>query len=60
MHKKTPDKLLEENVRWSRERTAADPNYFHRLSALQAPEFFWIGCSDSRVPANVITGLQPG
>jgi carbonic anhydrase len=60
MDKKTPDELLEENVRWSRERTATDPHYFSRLSALQAPEFFWIGCSDSRVPANVITGLQPG
>jgi carbonic anhydrase len=60
MDRKTPDKLLEENIRWSRERTAADPDYFRRLSALQAPEFLWIGCSDSRVPANVITGLQPG
>lgn len=60
MHKKTPNELLAENVRWSRERTATDPDYFHRLSALQAPEFLWIGCSDSRVPANVITGLQPG
>ena len=60
MLKKTPHDLLSENVRWSRERTAADPNYFGRLSALQAPEFLWIGCSDSRVPANVITGLEPG
>jgi carbonic anhydrase len=60
MNKKTPEHLLAENVRWSRKRTAADPDYFRRLSALQAPEFLWIGCSDSRVPANVITGLQPG
>ena len=60
MHKKTPDELLEANVRWSQERIAADPDYFPRLSALQAPEFLWIGCSDSRVPANVITGLEPG
>src|SRR5205814_2243361 len=60
MPKKTPHDLLSENVRWSRERTAADPDYFGRLSALQAPEFLWIGCSDSRVPANVITGLEPG
>ena len=58
--RKTPDALLQENVRWSGERTAADPDYFRRLSALQAPEFLWIGCSDSRVPANVITGLEPG
>ena len=60
MAKKTPDQLLEANARWSEERTAADPAYFHRLAALQAPEFLWIGCSDSRVPANVITGLEPG
>ena len=60
MHKKTPDELLKANLRWSQERIAVDPDYFHRLSALQAPEFLWIGCSDSRVPANVITGLEPG
>ena len=57
---KTPQQLLEANVRWSRDRVAADQDYFHRLVALQAPEFLWIGCSDSRVPANVITGLEPG
>ena len=60
MHKKTPDELLKANLKWSQERIAADPDYFYRLSALQAPEFLWIGCSDSRVPANVITGLEPG
>lgn len=60
MHEKTPDDLLGENLRWSQERTATDPAYFHRLSTLHAPEFLWIGCSDSRVPANVITGLEPG
>jgi carbonic anhydrase len=52
--------LLDHNVRWARERLREDPSYFKRLSALQRPEFLWIGCSDSRVPANVITGLQPG
>jgi carbonic anhydrase len=57
---KTPEDLLEANARWSQERVAADADYFRRLVALQAPEFFWIGCSDSRVPANVITGLEPG
>lgn len=57
---KTPADLLEENVRWSEERTDADPEYFTHLSGLQAPDFLWIGCSDSRVPANVITGLEPG
>jgi carbonic anhydrase len=60
MPKKTPQDLLEANVRWSQERVAADPDYFRRLAALQAPQFLWIGCSDSRVPANVITGLEPG
>jgi carbonic anhydrase len=57
---KTPQDLLEANVAWARERVAADPDYFRRLVGLQAPDFFWIGCSDSRVPANVITGLEPG
>lgn len=57
---KTPEQLLEANVKWSQERVAADADYFRRLVALQAPEFLWIGCSDSRVPANVITGLEPG
>ena len=60
MQKKSPGDLLNANIKWSQERTAADAEYFQRLSALQAPEFLWIGCSDSRVPANVITGLDPG
>jgi len=57
---KTLRQLFEANARWSQERTASDPDYFRRLSGLQAPEFLWIGCSDSRVPANVIAGLEPG
>lgn len=57
---KSPDALFDANVRWSQAHVTADPDYFRRLSALQAPEFLWIGCSDSRVPANVITGLEPG
>ena len=52
--------LLRRNVAWATERKRSDPDYFRRLSGLQAPEYLWIGCSDSRVPANVITGLQPG
>ena len=60
MPSKTPDDLLQANARWSQERVAADAGYFDRLVALQAPEYLWIGCSDSRVPANVITGLEPG
>lgn len=52
--------LLDRNIRWSETRTADDPGYFARLAGQQAPEFFWIGCSDSRVPANVVAGLDPG
>lgn len=54
------EKLLLENKAWSREMVEDDPEYFKRLASLQAPEFLWIGCSDSRVPANEITGTQPG
>jgi carbonic anhydrase len=54
------DKLILENKAWAAEKTADDPEYFERLSHLQTPEFLWIGCSDSRVPANEITGTQPG
>jgi carbonic anhydrase len=54
------EKLLLENKAWAAEKISADPEYFERLSQLQAPEFLWIGCSDSRVPANEITGTQPG
>lgn len=52
--------ILERNAEWARLRTEQDPGYFSRLTGLQAPEILWIGCSDSRVPANVITGLEPG
>lgn len=52
--------LLDRNIVWSNARHAEDPGYFARLAAQQAPEFFWIGCSDSRVPANVVAGLDPG
>jgi carbonic anhydrase len=53
-------RLLEENRAWAAEKILKDPEYFERLSHLQTPEFLWIGCSDSRVPANEITGTQPG
>jgi carbonic anhydrase len=52
--------LLAQNAEWSRRMTEHDPTFFARLAAQQAPEFFWIGCSDSRVPANVVAGLDPG
>jgi carbonic anhydrase len=52
--------VLQRNRDWSAMRQAQEPGYFTRLAAQQAPEFFWIGCSDSRVPANVVAGLDPG
>lgn len=52
--------LLARNAAWSEERTRAAPEYFARLATRQSPEYFWIGCSDSRVPANVVAGLDPG
>ena len=54
------EKLLLENKAWAKEKVADDPEFFSRLEHLQTPEFLWIGCSDSRVPANEITGTQPG
>jgi len=54
------EKLLRENKAWAAEIKSHDPEYFERLSHLQTPEFLWIGCSDSRVPADRITGTQPG
>lgn len=52
--------LLARNVEWATRRQIEEPDYFARLATRQAPEFFWIGCSDSRVPANVVAGLDPG
>lgn len=54
------EKLLSENKIWAASKLNDDPEYFNRLAHLQTPEFLWIGCSDSRVPANEITGTQPG
>jgi carbonic anhydrase len=52
--------LFENNRAWSEGLRASDPDFFEKLSRQQAPEYFWIGCSDSRVPANQLLGLQPG
>jgi carbonic anhydrase len=52
--------LLDNNRRWARKMTHQDPGFFHRLATRQTPEYLWIGCSDSRVPANEIVGLLPG
>jgi len=53
-------KLLENNRAWAAEMLAQDPQFFRRLERQQTPQYLWIGCSDSRVPANQITGLAPG
>jgi len=52
--------LLKSNREWADSMVASDPEFFARLANQQSPEYFWIGCSDSRVPANQITGLAPG
>ncbi|MEI7929749.1 MAG: carbonic anhydrase, partial [Verrucomicrobiales bacterium] len=52
--------LLDANRDWADAMISSDPAFFKRLAAQQSPEYFWIGCSDSRVPANQITGLAPG
>jgi carbonic anhydrase len=52
--------LKSNNLAWSLRKTEADPQFFKRLEGQQSPEYLWIGCSDSRVPANEIVGLDPG
>jgi carbonic anhydrase len=54
------DELFERNRAWAAATVADDPDFFTRLAEQQSPEYVWIGCSDSRVPANQIVGLQPG
>ena len=54
------DDLLKKNREWAGRIHADDPSFFSRLAGQQAPDYLWIGCSDSRVPANQITGLAPG
>jgi len=57
---RTLNQLLDNNRAWAARRIAADPGFFRRLERQQAPEYLWIGCADSRVPANEIVGLDPG
>ena len=54
------DRLLTNNRLWAAGVRSREPDYFSKLSQIQVPEYLWIGCSDSRVPANQITGLAPG
>ena len=57
---KTLKHLFDKNKAWAEKIKAQDPNFFADLSKQQSPEYLWIGCSDSRVPANEIVGLLPG
>lgn len=52
--------LLENNAKWARDKIVRDPDVFQRLSKKQAPKYLWIGCADSRIPANEVLGLDPG
>ena len=54
------DNLIANNRAWAKAKTQADPEFFRRLVGQQAPQYLWIGCADSRVPANEIVGLDPG
>ncbi|OAG06441.1 carbonic anhydrase 2 [Paraphaeosphaeria sporulosa] len=54
------DRIFENNKKWAEEQKAKHPEFFEKLSAGQAPEYLWIGCSDSRIPAEAITGLEAG
>ncbi|MBK7434878.1 MAG: carbonate dehydratase [Chitinophagaceae bacterium] len=54
------EKILQDNKQWAAEMLENDPDYFNRLIKIQSPEVLWIGCSDSRVPADKITGTDPG
>ena len=57
---KSYKKLLSNNKKWVVKQLNKDPNYFEDLAQGQNPEYLWIGCSDSRVPANEVTGTRPG
>jgi len=54
------ENLIANNRRWAQDTVRADPDFFRRLAEQQTPKYLWIGCSDSRVPANQIIGLPPG
>jgi carbonic anhydrase len=57
---KTLQQLISSNRQWAREINSRDPGFFEKLLHQQSPQYLWIGCSDSRVPANEIVGLMPG
>ncbi len=57
---KTLEHLFEKNRKWAATKTAKDPSYFQQLAKQQVPKYLWIGCADSRIPANEVLGLEPG
>lgn len=57
---RTLDHLLDRNVAWAHSKTRCDPHFFQRMAEQQSPDYLWIGCSDSRVTANDVLGLDPG
>ncbi len=57
---RTLEHLFKNNREWAESITREDPDFFHNLSQLQAPQYLWIGCSDSRVPSNELIALAPG
>src|SRR5262245_66624583 len=59
-HMRTLDELFRNNREWAEKIRRQDPEFFEKLARQQSPEYLWIGCSDSRVPANQIVGLLPG
>ncbi|MBL4906863.1 MAG: hypothetical protein JKX94_05370 [Sneathiella sp.] len=58
--KPSPKDLFKRNQEWAKSKLDIDANYFSRLGDIQKPKYLWIGCSDSRVPANEIVGMDPG
>ena len=56
----TLDYLLKNNARWAEKIKAKDADFFSRIYDVQTPKYLWIGCSDSRIPANMTMGLKPG
>ena len=56
----TPEDLFKRNIEWATEKLDDDKDFFAKLAGIQSPKYLWIGCSDSRVPANEIVGMNPG
>lgn len=59
-HMRELQELFEKNQAWAKRKLEKDPEVFHKLAKKQSPKYLWIGCSDSRIPANEVLGLEPG